>query len=303
MTTVKEAKDLFILDKRVNGRAPRTILDYHRCLDPLAEWCEQHDIALEELGRNDVRRFVMDDVRSNGWAESTIAIHIRNLRTFLSWCHKKEKLTGDDLSQVLDAPSTSRREEHSLTPSEINQLLNACEGDALADRDRALLLLFLDTGVRLGEMTSIQRDHLQFNEDGKGWVRIYASKTQQWRFVMLGRRTVSALKMYLEQRTDEENALWIGCRLDKRLKKRGISKVIKRRGKQAGIDRLHPHLFRHTFATHWLDASGDPERMRLILGWSPETLAKMMETYVTSTLEKLKNAHERVGPVDNLPLP
>lgn len=303
MTTVKEAKDLFILDKRANGRAPRTILDYHRCLDPLVEWCEQRGIDLEELSRNDVRYFVIDDVRSNGWAESTVAIHIRNLRTFLKWCYREEKLIDKDLSQVLDVPRTKRREEDPLTPAEINRLLNICEDDALADRDRALLMLFLDTGVRLGEMTSVQRNHLEFNEDGKGWMRIYGSKTQQWRFVMLGRRTVSAMKTYLEQRTDEKDALWIGCRLDKPLKKRGVSQVIKRRGERAGVDRLHPHLFRRTFATHWLDAGGDPERMRVILGWSSETLAKMMKIYVMTNLEKLEKAHDKVGPVDNLPLP
>ena len=287
----------FITAKIADGRAERTIEDYHRCLDPFVAWCEEHGITLDNLSRDDVRRYVAR-LRRRDLAAATVAIHIRNIRTFLGWVWR-EGLTESNLATALKSPPTHRRDELPLSPEEIAALLSACTGPQ-AIRDRAIILFLLDTGLRVGEMVSITMDQIQYLNETGGCLWIYGSKTGEWRFVFVGQRTAASLSQYIEDRDDDIDALWVGRQGP--LTGRGVAHMLKRRGRAAGIEeRVHPHIFRRTFATLWLDAGGDQERMRVILGWSPETLAKMMEIYVSSKRRELEEAHRRAGPVDNLP--
>jgi len=129
----------------------------------------------------------------------------------------------------------------------------------------------------------------------------YAPKTRAWRFAILGQRTTGALARYLAGRRDTHPELWIGRRGP--LAREGMYRAIKHRAAKAGLGkRVHPHLFRKTFATHWLDNNGDPERLRVLAGWSPQTLAQMLEIYVASKRDHLERAHAQAGPVDNLDL-
>lgn len=86
--TVEESVHFFIQAKKADGRAPRTVEDYHRVLDPFAKWCGEHGISVIDLSRDDFRRYVAE-LRDRGWAEATVAIHIRNLRCFLRWIQEE----------------------------------------------------------------------------------------------------------------------------------------------------------------------------------------------------------------------
>ncbi len=297
--TLDNALDTFITAKVADGRAERTIRDYRRCLDPFADWCNDNGVTIGNLTRDDVRQYIAHLRRDKSAA--TAAIHIRNIRTFLRWIWR-EGMTECNLAQAINAPRTYRREELPLSPDEIRMLLSACNSDdPQAVRDRALILFLLDTGLRTGEVVSIQREDVHLNsEQEQGWIRVYGSKNGQWRFVILGRRTCRALLKYLGERDDDLRALWVG--LKGALTDRGIYHALKRRARAVGMeDRVHPHLFRKTFATHWLDNGGDPERLRVLMGWSTETLSQMLEIYVASQKDHLVEAHRRAGPVDNLP--
>ncbi|HID88272.1 MAG TPA: hypothetical protein EYP52_00980, partial [Anaerolineae bacterium] len=102
---------------------------------------------------------------------------------------------------------------------------------------------------------------------------------------------------YLQSRTDDNPALWINQR-GGTLTQRGIYWVVKRRARQAGLEsRVHPHLLRKTFTTAWLDNGGDPERLRVLAGWSS---LEMLKVYAGSSPGRLIEAHRRAGPVDRL---
>lgn len=293
---MQNAVSSFILSKRADGRAPRTIQDYHRCLGPFAVWCNEHSLSLGNLTRQDVRRYVVK-LRANKWSEATVGIHIRNLRTFWRWCHD-EGLTEHNLALAISAPKTHRRNELPLSPRDIQTLLSACDSDdKQAVRDKAMILFLTDTGLRVGEMELIARANVHINV--RGWVRVYGSKTGQRRFVILGERTCRALSKYLNGRDDELSALWVGRQ--GALTDRGIYHALKRRARMVGMEeRVHPHIFRKSFATQWLDNGGDAERLRVLMGWSPETLSQMMAIYVASKRDHLEAAHRKAGPVDNM---
>jgi len=295
MTTIAETVESFIKARRADGRAPRTIEDYYRVLTPFAAWCREQGLMLETLSRNKVREYVAS-LRERDWAESTVAIHIRNLRSFLRWL-QEEKLVEDGLSQAIKAPRRTTREEEPLLPEEIRALIEVCQdGSNSGRRDLALILCFLDTGLRLGEMALLRRSSVHFGDDGTAWIQVYAPKTRSYRLAFLGRKAASALSDYLSCRQDSDDTLWLresGRPLDTH----GIYKIVKRRAAQAGVDRLHPHLFRKSFATLWLDNGGDIERLRVIAGWRS---LDMIPVYVCSAIQQLEQAHRRAGPVDRL---
>jgi len=286
----------FILARTADGRAPRTIEDYHRVLNPFATWCSDEGLDMATLNRNAVRCYVVVVLRGKKWAKNTVAIHIRNLRTFLHWCHK-ENLTDSDLSQAIESPKQIVRVEDPLTPDEIRLLLSSCQGSLFALRDRAMILVLWDTGLRVGEMALLQRQDVRLGKTSS-WMIIYAPKTGTHRFSIMGEKTTVALAEYLASRRDTDSALWMGRQ--GRLTTRGIYEVVRRRAQSVGLKRVHPHLFRKTFATHWLDNGGDPERLRVLAGWSPATLALMLAIYVGSARQKLEKAHTQAGPVDRL---
>lgn len=293
--TLAEAIESFIRARKADGRAPRTIQDYRRVLGHFAEWCKERKVGLGSLSRECIREYVAA-LRERGWSESTVAIHIRNLRAFLRWL-VEEGITENNLAQAVKAPRRAIREEEPLSPDEIRALITACQdGSETGQRDLALILCFLDTGLRLGEMTLLCRSGVHFSDNGTAWIQVYAPKTRTFRFVFLGKKSTAALHEYLEQREDSEDRLWIGSR-GKPLTAEGIYRAVRRRAGQAGIKRLHPHLFRKSFATRWLDNGGDVERLRVIAGWRS---LDMVPVYVRSAIQHLEQAHLRVAPVDSL---
>ena len=295
MRTMTQAVESFIRARQADGRAPRTIKDYHRVLDPFADWCGERGIAPGALDRAGVREYVAG-LRERGWSESTVAIHIRNLRAFLRWL-REEGLVEDDLARAVRAPRRTAREEEPLSPEEVRALIQACQNDDdNGKRDLALLLCFLDTGLRLGEMALLRRSSVHFGDDGTAWIQVYAPKVRSYRFVFLGKTATRALSAYLSDRDDPEDALWVG-KDGNPMSTQGIYKAIKRRAEQAGVGRLHPHLLRKTFATAWLDNGGDVERLRIIAGWQS---LDMLPVYVRSAIRQLEQAHRRAGPVDRL---
>lgn len=145
----------------------------------------------------------------------------------------------------MKAPRKVVRVEEPLSACEILRLLEACQGDRWAARDRAIILTFLDTGLRMGEIVGLRREDLHLNDGGTAWIQVYAAKTKSYRFVFLGEATTGAVVEYLAGREDALDALWVGKRPGhpvKPLEKEAIYRMVKRRAHQAGLpdDRVHP---------------------------------------------------------------
>lgn len=293
MSEMVQVVESFILARRADGRAPRTLRDYRRVLEPFAEWCGKHGIALHNLRRDQVREYV-GDLRQRGWADNTLSIHVRALRTFLHWLFQ-EGLTDENLALFIRPPKPIRKVEEPLTAEEVRALLSVCDGDRFAQRDRALILLLADTGLRIGELLRLKRTDVHFSEDGSSaYLLVYAPKTKTHRFVFLARPSAEALRDYLEE-TKGSDSLWVG-RFGA-LTESGIRLILRRRARQAGLDphRVHPHAFRKFFATSWIRNGGDTLRLQQIGGWASP---KMLEVYVLlAQKQDLAEAHKQFSPV------
>lgn len=289
-------RDAFLTAKRAEGRRATTMHDYERVLTRFGTVLDMD--AAGAWTRLEIRAYVAD-LHAQPWAPATVAIHIRYLRAFWAWCHR-EGYTAEDFSTVIAAPDKHTREESLLTTAEFTRLVQACTGDRWALRDRAIILMLADTGLRRKEFCSLRRAQITFEDDG-GWIQLpgSASKNKRDRFVFLGRTSAAALAAYLAARDgDGDPALFISERGP--LGNDGLYFVLKRRAAQAGLDptRVHPHLLRKMFASWWIENGGDEQRLMDIAGWSgPE----MLRIYVRlGSRQKLQEAHRQFGPVDRL---
>ncbi len=300
--TLTRAYKLFHTDRIAQGRGARTIADYERCLLPFVEWCEDQGLALHNLTREHIREYIAGLRLTNRtqqgapWQAGTVAIYIRNLRTFLNWL-KAEEYLQHDLGNAIKQPQTSVRKDEVLNDAEFAQLLAACVDDAWALRDQALLLTLLDTGLRAGEVLILQRQQLHFEDNGIIWFHIEMPKTGHHRFGFLGEHASTILKAYLGSRQDQDPTLWLGKRGP--LSYQGLQAMLERRAALAGFDkyRVHAHVIRKMFATRWIANGGDERSLQELIGWmSP----KMLEIYVKiSRRELLARLHRDLSPVDH----
>ena len=296
---LKAAIEEFIMAKTAEGKAPRTIKDYKRVLFPFLTWCKaQGIIGINELQRTHVREWVAS-LRAKGWADGTVAIFIRNLRAFLNWSFKEGILTTP-LAQAIKAPKKTPPKVTIPEKEDIEALLKTCDESFLGLRDRAIILIFLDTGIRVGELCSLNLNSVVFEADGAR-LFVWDPKSKQAKWGFLQKDAAEALARYLEERGAREGKLFLNHR-GRPLTAYGIRQMLRRRARQAGVppERVHPHAFRKAFATWWLRSGGDEFTLMQLGGWKTK---EVLKHYVAmARMHELEELHRLHSPVQQLNL-
>lgn len=192
----------------------------------------------------------------------------RHLRGFFAWLHEEGDIETNPMAN-LRKPVVPPSEIKVLSTDDVRRLLATCAGRTSVDRrDRALLTLMLDTGLRLSEVARLRTDDI--GDDN--YVRVYG-KGRKWRTVALGITAATALRRWMRLLPTGSEHLWMGSKGP--LTPTGIRKAIERRGRATGID-LHPHQLRHTFVDNWLRNGGSEVDLARLCGW---TSTRMAERY------------------------
>ena len=212
----------------------------------------------------DVRQWVAS-MHRQGMGGKTLQRKLSSLRSFYQFLVRKQHLKNNPAIDI-SAPKSARTLPSTLDADTLTQLLEIPADSILAIRDRAIMELFYSSGLRLSELTNLDVDDIDLEDNtlratGKG------NKT---RMLPVGRKAQEALIKWKKNRTIlaniDEQALFVSNK-GKRISNRAIQQRLNHWRKKQGLEQhIHPHKLRHSFASHILESSGDLRAVQELLG-------------------------------------
>jgi len=239
-----------------------TAASYARDIDALIRLADA--TALDRLQVHQIRRFVAQ-LHGRGLDGRSIARMLSAWRGFYRYLARDCGFKTNPCVGIR-APKSVKRLPHALSPDETGRLMAVVDDDDLARRDKAMFELFYSSGLRLSELTSLAPDDI---DHADGTVRVIG-KGGKTRVVPVGRHALAAVKAWLASRRalvhEGEAALFVN-RSGARLGPRAVQARLKQWAVRAGLDApVHPHMLRHSFASHVLQSSGDLRAVQEMLG-------------------------------------
>jgi integrase/recombinase XerC len=230
----------------------------------LLELTQQQESALQDLQMQQIRRFVAR-LHSRGLGGKSLARMLSAWRGFFNYLARDHGFTRNPCAGVRP-PKSPKALPKALSPDEATRLVGITQSDPLAVRDRAMFELLYSSGLRLSELTSLSLGDVSFAD---ATVRVIG-KGNKTRVVPVGSHALQALTAWLSVREPlprrNETALFLTQRGDA-ISPRAVQSRLKAWGIKQGLpSRVHPHMLRHSFASHVLQSSGDLRAVQEMLG-------------------------------------
>ena len=220
--------------------------------------------ALRALTRAELARFLAT-LHGGGLSGRSLARMLSAWRSFFRFLIERDPTFRDDPTAALKAPKSPKRLPSALTPDEAVRLVSIDDDDTLSIRDRALFELAYSSGLRLSELAGLDVDRVDL---ASGEVRVFGKGSKE-RVVPVGAPARNAIDAWLKRRTttnNKEPAMFVNSQ-GRRLSPRTIERRLATWAIKQGLARhVHPHMLRHSFATHVLQSSGDLRAVQEMLG-------------------------------------
>lgn len=259
------AEDFLAHLRQERNLSLHTVAAYRRDLQCLRDYCETNEIpSFKELRVHNVRRYAATRF-AGGLSPRSIQRRLSGARSFMGYLIREGQIKNNPVADVT-APKASKRLPDALDVDQMASLLSI-KGDELVDvRDRAIMELLYSSGLRLGELVGLNIGDVEFEG---GLVKVLGKGSKE-RIVPVGRKALAALQDWQRLRANEANveeeALFVGRR-GARISPRTVQAMVRKRAAEVGLPkRVYPHLFRHSFATHVLESSGDLRGVQEMLG-------------------------------------
>jgi integrase/recombinase XerC len=242
--------------------SPLTRENYQRDLKVLLEL--NGEVPLQTMTGTHIRRHVAT-LHGRNLGGRSIARMLSAWRGFFEFLIQRYGFSANPC-QGIRAPKSPKSLPHALSPDQAVQLVSIDDEDTLAQRDHAMLELFYSSGLRLAELVNLNLDALNL---GEGTITV-TGKGNKTRIVPVGQHAMNALQAWLAIRSglpiQDTSALFLS-RLGKRLSRRAVQYRLQQWAIRQGINiRVHPHMLRHSFASHVLQSSGDLRAVQEMLG-------------------------------------
>ena len=287
----------FLLFCKVEDFSPKTIQNYKEAVGPFINYC------CNELGIEDTSQITSFHVRSyllsikDRLKPYSFYDYFKGIRRFFNWLVAEGILSTSPMANM-KTPRLPKVLINPFTPEDVRTLLALCNDKTfLGLRNRAIILTFLDTALRLSELANIQIEDVDFN---RGIIKVMGKGAKE-RIVAIQQRTQKALLRYLMSRNDKHPCLWV-TEERRALQVRGIEMIIRRLKDLAGLKnvRCSAHTFRHTAATMCLENGAGEFEVQSLLGHSTLVMTRRYTQAINS--EKAAANHKRFSPVEHLKL-
>jgi integrase/recombinase XerD len=319
-TTVERAIADYLLDHEGGNSSPKTLQWHQTALGLLREFLEKERCItlVGEVDASDITAWFASmrktpSSRGKIRSERTIQTYARSARAFFHWLVRRETILRNPFDRVT-FPKVGKPLIRTIEPEEFERLLVACTppgevgplADRAAARNRAILWVLYDTGIRLSELCGLRTGDF----DRKHGLITVLGKGAKERRIALGQNCLRHLLYYLERHrpNDEELAEWGSAGEDHLflsetrtpLTINGVTLLFARLRKRAGITdkRISPHIFRHTFAIRYLVLGNDPFSLQELLGHEDMTTVK---NYMHMNDETIQQQKRKYSPGDHLP--
>lgn len=275
--------------------APRTVDLYLQEARRFARWLVESGRPddLTRVQRRDVEAW-LSELRARGLSQSTLRSRWIVLRNLYGWLTEEDEVDANPLERVkVDKPSPPAPDV--LTDEEIKALLKACEGREFPERrDLALIRFLLATGVRVSECCDLLVEDLDLRNR---IAHVRHGKGDRARLVRYDAATGAALDRYLRIRARHRlaalPALWIGHR--GKVTRKGVPSILVKRATLAGIDHVHAHQLRHTWAHRWLVNGGTEGDLQRLGGWEG---TEVMRRYGEArAVDRALAAYDKINPL------
>lgn len=249
----------------VKNLSINTSSSYNRDLQKLIKYLQLINITNYSDISDDVCSGWIGNLYSLDINPRSIQRHLSSGKGFFRFLKKNHRIDASPF-ELVRAPKTPSYLPEVLSPDSVEQLLNFKPGGPLELRDLAIVELMYSSGLRVSETAGVDLDHF---EEEMSFLRILG-KGSKTRLVPLGRYAINAIKNWVYERSKysgESGALFINLK-GSRLTVRSIQLRLKRLATKQGLPPIHPHMLRHSFATHMLESSGDLRTIQELLGHS-----------------------------------
>lgn len=270
---------VFLDTFRQNGKSEGTIEQYRLHLSRMLSYVGKN---VEDIDDDDLIAY-MEKYKALRHVSNRYMNNIRLVfNSFFRWLQRKKVIMRNPVDG-LEPIKYKQAVKKPLSPEEMEKVRCACE----QERDLAIVEFLYSSAVRVSELCQLNRDDICWESDDV----MVLGKGNKEREVYLNARAHLHLKQYLESRTDDNPALFVGTRAPhERLTKSGVRNILKKIGSAAGVSKVHPHRFRRTSATDLLRMGMPIEQVQELLG---HVKIETTRIYCTVTKEQVRASHRR----------
>lgn len=284
--SLHEAYTDFILSRQAMLCGERTIAWYSFTLGKVLQWLIENEVSEpQKISARHIRAY-LSELSGRGLKDSTINNHARAIRTMLRFFHTENYIPEPVTFKM---PTIAEKRLLFLSADDVQKLLKACQ----SSRDKALVLLMVDTGLRRAEVCALNWGNVDIQS---GLVQVVRGKGGKARSVVVGAATRRALLAYRRELEPDPDKPVFQTQSGGRLAHNGLRSILLRVGERAGV-KVNPHSLRRTFATMSLKAGMNPLHLQGLLGHAS---MEMTKRYVQMVDDDLVEAHKAHGPIDNI---
>lgn len=300
---ISTALSSFMLALEADGLNDKTLTWYREILihhpDNLLAWLAAASVtALEQVTVDQLRAYVVElRRRPNAHtgaprSQATINAHVRALHKFWNWCSEEYELPSNPMSRIAYPSVSNNRTPKAIDLEDLRAMFAVCREDDMGKRNRAILALLLDSGVRAAGLCGLRPGDVDIAQRRA----LVTEKRNKTRFVVFSSKTADLLQAWASKRSPLPSYFFYSIRTGYPLTTDGLRNILRAIAHIAGVKgRVNPHSFRHAFAREYIKAGGDLATLSVLMGHNQASTT--ISHYAIFTDSEIAKRHEAYSPM------